>query len=343
MPTFIWAFLCAVVVALCITPLIRSAALRVGALVEPASRSVHARPIPHMGGLAILGAFLVSSLVWGGVPSGEVFGIMVGGSLMVALGAFDDFRPLPAKTKFLGQVAIASLVVVLFDLRIEFVTNPLGKGYILLGALGPPLTIFWIVAMVNVVNLIDGLDGLAAGISTIASVTLLLLAFQAEQVHIMILAAALAGSTLGFLPYNFNPAKIFMGDSGAMFLGFVLAGVAVEGTLKSAATLALAVPVLTLGLPIFDTAFAIVRRLVNGRSISEADRSHLHHRLLERGLNQKQACLVLYCISACLGGSAILVISNPQAAMAALPLVLMSLYLVGMRAGVLGVREKDKR
>jgi UDP-GlcNAc:undecaprenyl-phosphate GlcNAc-1-phosphate transferase len=342
-PTFVRALLFALLVSIAVTPIIGWLALKTGALVRPVSRSIHSRPVPHMGGLAIFMAFVASALLWGRAPVPETWGVLLGGLAMVLLGTIDDFKTLSPRLKLFGQVVIAVLVVLYFDLRISFVTNPLTGGYILLGAWGIPLTVLWMVAMVNVMNLVDGLDGLAAGISTIASLTLLMVAFKAGQAHVMILAAALAGSTLGFLPYNFNPAKIFMGDSGAMFLGFTLAAVAVEGTLKSAATLALAVPVLTLGLPIFDTAFAIVRRVANGRSISEADRGHLHHRLLERGLTQRRACLVMYSISACLSGSALLLISNPQAAVGALPVVFIALYLVGMRAGLLGLRDdKDK-
>jgi UDP-GlcNAc:undecaprenyl-phosphate GlcNAc-1-phosphate transferase len=172
-----------------------------------------------------------------------------------------------------------------------------------------PLTVAWIVVVVNTLNLIDGLDGLAAGVSSIAAATLLLLAWQAGQMHVAVITAALMGSSLGFLRYNFNPARIFMGDSGSMLLGFVLAAVSVEGALKSAATIALIVPILALGLPFIDTLFAVIRRLRSGRPIYEADRGHLHHRLMDMGLNQKQVVMVLYGISALLGFGAIAITS----------------------------------
>ena len=195
-------------------------------------------------------------------------------------------------------------MVIAFDVRIDFITDPFGD-YIYTEWLAVPLTIFWIVGLTNTVNLIDGLDGLAAGVATIAAVTIMMVALQQSIMLVAVLTAALAGAAFGFLYYNFNPARIFMGDSGSMFLGFMLAGISVIGAVKSAATIALIVPILALGLPILDTTFAIVRRYRGGVPIFKPDKGHLHHRLLDLGFTQRQAVLLMYVISALLGLSAV--------------------------------------
>lgn len=192
-------------------------------------------------------------------------------------------------------------------MKVEWVTNPLG-GMFYLGKWSIPVTLFWVVGITNTLNFIDGLDGLAAGIAAIASVTMMLVNISLGQVNATLVTALLAGAALGFLPYNFNPAKIFMGDTGAMFLGFVLAAVAVDGAVKSATTIALVVPILALGLPIFDTAFAIVRRFLKGKPIMQADRGHIHHRLLDVGFSQRQAVVYMYLMSLALGLCAVILI-----------------------------------
>jgi len=195
----------------------------------------------------------------------------------------------------------------------------------------------------NVVNLIDGIDGLAAGVSSISAVTLLFVALRQGQAGVAILTAALAGSALGFLRYNFNPAKIFMGDAGSNFIGFALAAIAIQGTLKSAATVAVAVPVLALGLPIFDTFFAIVRRVESGRPIGEADRGHLHHRLLDKGLSQRQACFVMYGISAVLGVSAVaMTVVKAEEAVLILGCVGTGMFFAARMSGVLVTRDNKQ-
>jgi UDP-GlcNAc:undecaprenyl-phosphate GlcNAc-1-phosphate transferase len=193
----------------------------------------------------------------------------------------------------------AAVIFVAFGMQIEFVTNPWG-GMFYLGAWGIPLTILWLVAMSNVVNFLDGLDGLAAGVSVIAASAVFIVALMRGQYLVAGLTMALVGSSVGFLRYNFNPARIFMGDSGSMFLGFALAAIAVQGSLKGAMTLGLVVPALAFGVPIADTAFAIIRRKKNGVPISQADRGHFHHRLLDQGFSQKQAVMHIYLLTACL-------------------------------------------
>lgn len=307
MPDYILAFFVALVSAYFLTPQVIRMAKKIGAMDAPEARKVHVQPIPRLGGIAIYLAFLIAVFYAVDITT-EMIGLMIGATLIVALGIIDDLKNLPAKVKLAGQIA-AAVVLVLFDIRIDWITNPFG-GYffddvIYLEYLAVPVTLFWIVGLTNTVNLIDGLDGLAAGVSMIASITILLVALQQGDIVIATLMAALAGSAFGFLHYNFNPAKIFMGDTGSMFLGFVLAGVSILGAVKSAATIALIVPVFALGLPILDTTFAIVRRYMSGKPIFKPDRGHLHHRLLDLGFTQKQAVLLMYVISGLLGLSAI--------------------------------------
>ena len=309
MPNHVLAFLVAMVVAVAVTPAVIFFAEKTGALDAPDARKVHKKPVPRIGGVGIYIAFMaamLSFMVYGELSDEvltELAGLMTGGSLIVLLGLIDDYKNLPAKVKLLGQI-VCACVLVAFDVRIDFITDPFGD-YLYLEYLAIPATIFWIVGLTNTVNLIDGLDGLAAGVATIASVTICLVALQQGYALVAVLTAALAGAAIGFLFYNFNPAKIFMGDTGSMFLGFMLAGISVIGAVKSAATIALIVPILALGLPIMDTTFAIVRRYRGGVPIFKPDKGHLHHRLLDLGFTQRQAVLLMYIISALLGLSAV--------------------------------------
>jgi UDP-GlcNAc:undecaprenyl-phosphate GlcNAc-1-phosphate transferase len=230
--------------------------------------------------------------------------------------------------KFLAMV-VASAILIPFGLATQFVTHPLTGQTIPLGPWGALFTIVWVVMVVNIINIIDGLDGLAAGIVAIAAMTLLLSASAKRDIVAISLAAALAGSALGFLRHNFNPARIFMGDSGSMFLGYVLGGLSVMGLYKSYTAISLLVPILALAVPIADTAFAIVRRALNRRPIYLPDRGHIHHRLLDRGLTQRQTVFVLYLVSALLGlGTLALVNVNRTGAVATLG-VIAAILLVG--------------
>lgn len=296
-------FLLAMLVSFVLTPYIKNLAFAIGAIDKPDNRKVHKKIMPRLGGLAIYIAFMVAAvasleMTW------DIVGILVGGTVIVIVGVLDDKYQLPAKVKLLGQI-VAACVLIAFDIRIEWVNNPFG-GYYYLDLLSIPLTIFWVISFTNVVNLIDGLDGLAAGVSAIASITVILVSVQMGYYHIAIMTAALAGGIIGFIRYNFNPATIFMGDTGSMFIGYMLAAISVYGAVKTAATIALIVPAIALGLPIMDTAFAILRRYSNGRPIFQPDKGHLHHRLLAMGMNQKQAVLLMYAITAALGIAAVL-------------------------------------
>ena len=221
MPNYIWAFLIALIVALVATPGVIVLAGKTGAMDAPDARKVHKGPMPRIGGLAIYVGFMAAMaamLNFGDLPpevANGVKGLLIGGTLIVLIGLIDDYKNLPAKVKLLGQIA-AACVVVYFDVRIDFITDPFGD-FLYLEYLAAPATVFWIVGLTNTVNLIDGLDGLAAGVAVIASITIFLVALQQEVMVVALFTAALAGSALGFLRYNFNPARIFMGDTGSMF------------------------------------------------------------------------------------------------------------------------------
>lgn len=298
-------FLATFIMALFFTPLSMKFAHMVNAIDSPEShRKIHNKPIPRLGGLSIFFAVIFGTLFFSNYPTIKLIGIILGSTIIVLTGVLDDIYDLSAKTKLALQILAASIVVI-FGIRIEIFTNFFGStDYIALGLLSIPATIFWIVGITNTVNLIDGLDGLAAGTAFIASVVLAYISLINNRYETAVLLIVLAGSTLGFLPYNYNPARVFMGDSGALFLGFYLSIVSVLGAVKGATALAYFVPVLALGLPIFDTSFAILRRFFKNKPIMTADRGHLHHRLLDIGLTHKHAVLILYLISTLLGLSA---------------------------------------
>ena len=318
---YLFVFLAAVLVTFIATPLVRRFALRRGLVDCPGGRKIHEHPIPRLGGAAIfLGVSVAVGLQifgelrfgWGGtlVSAGRVeprtVGALIGMALIFLVGLWDDLVTLSPGMKFAGQLVAAS-VVVASGLRIDYIGNPLGGGLIALGLLSMPITLIYIVGFTNVINLIDGLDGLAAGVSAIAATSLFVLAVQGNRLDAAAMAIAVIGACIAFLRYNFNPASIFMGDSGALFLGFTLAVVSLMGVMKSTAAIALAVPLLIIGVPIFDTASAIIRRLLHQRPIQEADRGHIHHRLLGRGFNQRQTVLIIYvwCVALAGGGYAI--------------------------------------
>ena len=306
------ALLAAASVALISTPVVRTLAFRVGAVDVPKdARRMHDHPIPRMGGLAIFFGFILSVLLF--LPLTEQLrGMLLGAVVIVILGIFDDIYALPAKPKFLVQI-LAALLAVLAGNRIFFLSNInvfSSDPYWYLGWLSIPVSVFWIVGITNAVNLIDGLDGLACGVSTISSMTMLVIALMVSEPDVAVLMAALAGACLGFLPYNLNPARIFMGDTGSTFLGFILAVVSIQGLFKFYTIISFAVPFLMLGLPIFDTTFAILRRLAKGQSPMTPDRGHIHHRLIDMGFSQKQAVAVLYLISAILGLSAVVLTTS---------------------------------
>ena len=293
------------------TPMVISLAHKVGAIDVPKDkRRVHKKPTPLMGGLAIFYGFVVSVICFATIDK-EVMGILVGCVIVVTTGIIDDITDMKAIVKLLCQI-LAAAVVVYSGVRIEHFANPFtqwfGAPYIVMDYwVSCAVTIFWIVGICNAVNLIDGLDGLAVGVSSIASIALLTLTLISENLNVAIITAAVAGAGFGFLPYNFNPAKIFMGDTGALFLGFILACISVQGMLKMSAVITFAAPILILGLPIFDTVFVILRRLLTGKSPMQPDRGHLHHRLLDMGFSQRRVVAILYTLTAVLCMTAVVI------------------------------------
>lgn len=337
---YIIAFLCAFIVCYAITPLARRLAIKVGALDVPKSeRKIHKNPMPYFGGIAMFVAIVSCMIVF--LPRNETnIAIIVGSSLLVLVGIVDDMYDMPAKIK-LGFQIIAAIIAVYGGVRITFITNPFHiTGMTMLTWLAIPITIIWIVGVTNTVNLIDGLDGLAAGISGIAALSLLLTAITKGYDAIMIQCAIIAGAAFGFLPHNFNPAKIFMGDTGSMLLGYLLSVTAIQGMVKSTAAITLIVPVLCIGIPILDTFFAIVRRLINKKPIMEADKGHLHHQLMRRGFSQKQTVLILYGISAILGLTAVF-IANVNTHIGVLTGILVS-FVIFILAKRLNLFNKNK-
>jgi UDP-GlcNAc:undecaprenyl-phosphate GlcNAc-1-phosphate transferase len=305
------AALFAFLVSFLTTPLVIKLAHRFGALDIPKdNRRVHNKPMPLWGGVAIYVGFFLSMLIFSNIETQKLIGLFVSSTLILVTGMIDDVKDLGAKTKLVIQIICAGILVKA-GFEINYFTNFFGEsGYIHLGILSVPVSIIWIVGVTNTVNLIDGLDGLAAGISAIAAVTLGYIAFTNHRYDAAMITLILAGSSAGFLPHNFNPAKIFMGDTGALFLGLVLSAISIEGALKGATALTVVVPILALGVPIFDTAFAILRRMINKRPIMEADKGHLHHRMLSTGLNQRKVVLSMYLISALMGAGAIALLKH---------------------------------
>jgi UDP-GlcNAc:undecaprenyl-phosphate GlcNAc-1-phosphate transferase len=272
---------------------------------------MHKTPIPRLGGLAIFFGFILSVLLF--LPlNNQLRGMLLGSVIILILGIFDDIYALPAKPKFLVQI-IATLIAVLEGNRIFFLSNPnifSSEPYWELGWLSIPVSVVGIVGITNAVNLIECLDGLACGVSTISSTTLLVIALTVAEPEVAILMAALSGACVGFLPYNLNPAKIFMGDTGSLMLGFTLSTVSVLGLFKFYTVVTFVVPVLALAVPLSDTVFAFCRRILHGQSPFKADRGHFHHKLLDLGLNQKQSVAILYAISAILGLAAVTPTTN---------------------------------
>ena len=307
----ILCFSIAFVISVLLTPVAKTVAYKIGAIDNPDKRRVHKKPIPRLGGLAIYYGFLISVLLFSKFDK-QFIGIIAGSLLIVGAGIIDDVFQLRASIKLLVQIA-AGLIVAFCDVRINAISMPISivdGGILSLGILSVPVTIIWIVGVTNAVNLIDGLDGLAVGISSIATFSLFFIAILAGEASVAILAAALAGSCLGFIPYNFNPAKIFMGDTGSTFLGYMLAIICIQGLFKGYVIISFIVPFLILGLPIFDTVYAILRRIKNKKPIMSPDRGHLHHRLMDMGLSQKQTVAILYVIAMVLGLSAVMVVGQ---------------------------------
>lgn len=303
----ILALLTAFLTAFATTPLVKKLAFRIKAVDVPKdNRRMHKKPMPLIGGLAIFLGFTVSAVV-SRLISVDTFRLQFlplwcGAALIVILGIFDDIFALKPWLKFIGQFVAAAIPVV----RGITITDIFGI-HIDAQWLSVIVTLIWIVGLTNAINLIDGLDGLACGVSSICCLILMVVSMLKSEPYVTMLTAALAGAALGFLPYNLNPATIFMGDTGAMFLGYTLSVISIMGVFKLSAAVSFIIPIIIFGLPIFDTAFAIIRRVLSGRSPFAADRGHLHHKLVDHGFNVKQSVLILYVICSIFGFFAIMV------------------------------------
>jgi UDP-GlcNAc:undecaprenyl-phosphate/decaprenyl-phosphate GlcNAc-1-phosphate transferase len=333
MKLFVILFFISAVLTLLLTPLSKLLALKVGAVDKPSERKIHKNIIPRFGGVPIFISFVMAYYI--GIFFAERFGIhllpkeinalhgvFLGSLIMVLIGVIDDMWGLSPLLKFAGQV-IAACVAVYFGTQINYLSTPF-THLVMLGAWSIPLTVLWMVTVTNAMNLIDGLDGLATGILVIASAALFIVALKTNQMDAAILLIALCGTGVGFLRFNFFPASIFLGDSGALFFGFMLACASVVGVLKSALVIALIVPVAVLAVPIFDTAAVIIRRAIDGTPIFQADKRHLHHRLLKAGFDQKQVVFIIYvaCIILSLAALAATVFDNYPA------LITLSVFVV---------------
>jgi len=304
---YIVAFAVSFGIVLFLTPWAKKVSIKLGAIDKPKPRGMHKEPIPRLGGIAIVIGFMatmgIAAIFMDDLRTLQFIGFLIGAAIIVGLGMLDDIYNLKAGIKFLVQIA-AALVVVFTGTQIDFIGWPLENA---LDMLSIPLTILWIVGMVNAVNFIDGLDGLAAGVTSIASVFLTILCIMTGSPLAVVFAAALAGSCLGFLPRNFNPADVIMGDTGATFLGFVLAVSSIIGVYKSYALLSVVIMAFALALPIFDTIIVAFRRILSGKAPWKPDRGHLHHKLIDRGFSHPQTVVILYIVSIVSGGIAILI------------------------------------
>ena len=290
--------LCAFLLAYTLTPPVRVLAFKIGAIDVPLDdRRMHTKPIPRVGGLAIFLGFTLTTLLFCTYDA-TLATVWIGGAAIVLLGMLDDIYRLPAWSKLIVQLLVA-VFAVWNGITIDHIN--LGGQYVMLGIWRYPVTILWIVGLTNAINFIDGLDGLACGISAISSISLTLVLLLSGDIVNAFITGVLAVSCLGFLPYNANPARIFMGDTGALFLGYAMAVMSVQGVFKLHAVLSFLVPVAIFALPLGDTVFAVLRRICAGKSPFAADRGHLHHRLVDMGFTQKESVKILYAICAMFG------------------------------------------
>ncbi len=352
------AFLLAFITSFVITPYTMRLAHKVGAIDIPNDRKVHKKPIPRLGGIAIIVGFLVSTIYLLIILSVEktiklngieAYGIKLLGFFMgiLILGTtcfIDDFKNVPALIKLISQI-LAAIVVVICGIKIDIIAIPFLEKHITLSSVfSYILTIGWIVGITNAINLIDGLDGLSSGISLISCISLLIIfATNDSTILSIILITALAGGIVGFLPFNFNPAKTFVGDTGSNFLGFSLAVISILGVAKTYTVLVLIAPLIVLGLPIFDTIFAIFRRIIKGKSLKavfKPDKGHLHHRLMAKGYTQKQSVLILYGLSATLGMFAIILLNSDLWKALSFALLTMAIGAIGYK-DILNINEKN--
>ncbi|CDN42471.1 UDP-GlcNAc:undecaprenyl-phosphate GlcNAc-1-phosphate transferase [Paenibacillus sp. RU4T] len=353
--TYIVGFAVALILAVSLTPLVKRFAFKIGAIDKPNARKVHTRIMPRLGGLAIYLAFIGSFfLLLPFIPEGLlsaydtnlIRAMLAGGTIIVLTGALDDRFELSAKVKLMFQLVAACVVVFGFDVKIDLLNIPFGQDMQEISSwLSIPLTIFWIVGVTNAINLIDGLDGLAAGVSGIAIGTILIMACFLGFEPIILMSSLLLGGILGFLVFNFHPAKIFMGDSGSLFLGFSLATLSMIG-FKQVTIVSFVTPLLIIGVPMADTFFAIIRRWVNKRPIFAPDKGHLHHCLRELGFSHRKTVLIIYGVAAFFGACAIvqsIVVQSHAANWVTFVVISLLVFAMQIGAELIGIVDKTKR
>ena len=350
-PRLLTVFAIALISSVFLTPLVRKLALKFGIVDKSNPRKSHKRVITCLGGLAIYAAFVLSLvcasfLFFRNLDSSflrNLVGLLSGATIILFLGLIDDAHGTTAPVKVGLQIGAALVTSVIFGFKITYLILPI-LGRIDFGLLSIPLTLIWVVGLTNALNWVDGLDGLAAGITSIACISLLIIGWRGGELVSVVIIIALLGATLGFLKYNFYPAKVFMGDTGSNFLGFVLANVAIMGSLKSAALLSLMIPILILGVPIFDSLFSVWRRIRLNKSPITPDRDHFHYRLIKLGLTHRQAVLVIYSISGVLSLCAIFLHRSPTlTSVAIVVFVLGLLAIAAWRLKLLSVTFKNDR
>lgn len=326
------------IISVLITPIIKKLAIKIGAVDQPNHRKVHQKIMPRLGGLAIYITFIIGFLILQ-PDSPYAMAIILGSFVIIVTGVLDDLMELSAKVKLGGQLLAAGIVVFLGGVQVSFINLPFG-GQIEFGVMSIPITILWIVGITNAINLIDGLDGLAAGVSSIALITISGMAMIMGDGFVVVMSSLVLFSTLGFLIYNFHPAKIFMGDTGALFLGYIIAVLSLLG-FKNITFISLIVPIIILGVPISDTFFAIIRRIVHKKPLSAPDKSHLHHCLLRSGFSHRQTVLIIYAIAAFFGIAA--VIFSMATLWGSFLIIAVLLILIELLAETIGLVSKNHR
>jgi UDP-GlcNAc:undecaprenyl-phosphate/decaprenyl-phosphate GlcNAc-1-phosphate transferase len=336
--TMLVCFICSIL----ITPFVKKLAFKIGATDKPNQRKVHQKIMPRLGGLAIYISFVVGVLITQPQSSNPntLNAVMIGSAIVILTGILDDMFELSAKIKFLAQIIAAAVVIFYGGVQVEFINLPFSGGQLEFGFLSIPITFLWIVGITNAINLIDGLDGLAAGVSSIALITISVMAILIPNPFVVVMGAILLASTLGFLIFNFYPAKIFMGDTGALFLGYMIAVLSLLG-FKNVTMISLIIPVIILGVPISDTFFAILRRIVNKKPLSAPDKSHLHHCLLGLGFTHRQTVLMIYAMAAFFGLAA--VIFSQAKFGGSILLILILLIVIELIAEKIGLVGKNYR
>jgi UDP-GlcNAc:undecaprenyl-phosphate/decaprenyl-phosphate GlcNAc-1-phosphate transferase len=334
---YVTMFIC-FIASILLTPVVKKLAFKIGATDKPNYRKVHQKIMPRLGGLAVFISFILGVLII--QPESQYhIGIIIGSFIIILTGVFDDMYEISAKVKLLGQLLAAFSAVFIGGVDVDFINVPF-FGQLDFGMLSLPLTILWIVGITNAINLIDGLDGLASGVSSIALITIAGMAYIMGNTYVVVIASIMLAATLGFLKHNFHPAKIFLGDTGALFLGYMIAVLSLLG-FKGVTMISLIIPIIILGVPISDTLFAIARRILHKQPLSAPDKSHLHHCLLGLGFTHRQTVLLIYAMAAFFGLAAL--IFSQATVWGAIVVVAVLLITIELLAETVGLMGKDHR